>query len=191
LEIIRKYKWDILTIVIVSALILAMLLFKDSLWVFNSRPGFESFVKGYGILAPIVIIISIIFEVIVAPIPGFVPLISAGFIFGTIEGSIYAYIGNTVGSIIAFWLARRYGKKLVTNIIKEEKIAKYEEFINKRSWVLFAMYFFPIFPTDIISFAFGLSKVKFKKFVVIVSIGFIFNTMTLTFFGNYLANLYF
>ena len=191
MNFLRKYKYDI---VILLVIILFVFLFRtttDYFGVFGDRESFQEFIKGFGALAPLIIILIIVVEVVVAPIPGFIPIISAGFIFGPIEGSIYAFIGNVIGSILAFLIARKLGRPYVARIIKENRIGKYEAAIKRNENILLAFYFFPLFPIDIISFAFGLSNIKFKKFVIVISIGFIVHVWILNSFGDYLARLYF
>lgn len=188
---IKKYRYDIFIALIIIAFVIFLLVFKSEFGVFSDRENFQNFIRGFGPLAPFVTIAVIIIEVIIAPLPGFVPIISAGFIFGTIEGSIYTFIGDIIGSVIVFFLARKFGRYLFLKFIHEERLDKYEAAIRRRENVLLLLYFLPIFPTDIISVAFGLSNIRFKKFITYVSIGFVFNVLALNYFGDYLARLYF
>lgn len=164
---------------------------KDEFGVLSDRASFQQFIESFGAWAPLAIIAIIIAEAIIAPLPGFVPIVSAGFIFGTIEGSIYALVGNMIGSLMVFLIARKFGRYIALRFIDNERLDKYECAIERRENILLILYFFPIFPTDIISVAFGLSKIKLKKFILVTSIGFIFNVWALNYFGDYLAKLYF
>ncbi len=186
-----KYRYDIALAIIIILFIAFFVLLKNDFGVLSDREQFQEFIKGFGSLAPLVIILIIIIEVIIAPIPGFVPIISAGFIFGTIKGSIYTLIGSIVGSVIVFLLVRKFGRYIVLRFVNEEKLGKYERAVSRRENILLAFYFIPIFPTDIISIAFGLSNIKFKKFITFVSLGFVVNVFVLNYFGDYLARLYF
>jgi len=186
-----KYRYDITIAIIVVLFIVFFVLLKNEFGFLSDREQFQEFMKGFGALAPLVIILVIIVEVIIAPIPGFVPIISAGFIFGTIEGSTYTLIGSIIGSAIVFLLVRKFGRYIILRFISEEKLGKYERAVSRRENILLAFYFLPIFPTDIISIAFGLSGIKFKKFIIFVSLGFAVNVFVLNYFGDYLARLYF
>ncbi len=190
-KIIADHKYEIVFIALLAVAIIFSFSLRDDFAIFNDREAFQESIKSFGALAPIVIISIIILEVIIAPLPGFVPMISSGFLFGFLEGSIYALIGNVIGSYILFFLARRYGKHFAKKIFNEKRILKYEKMIKRRENLLFATYFFPIFPVDIISFAFGLSDVPFKKYSYLVPIGLAINVLLLNIFGDYLAKLYF
>lgn len=186
-----KYRYDIFIAVFIALFIFLFIMIKDEFGVLSDRESFQGFIRGFGAWAPLAIILIIIVEVIIAPLPGFVPIISSGFIFGTIEGSIYALIGNIIGSLAVFLIARKFGRYIALRFIDMEKLDKYEKAIERRENFLLILYFFPVFPTDIISIAFGLSKIKLKKFILIISVGFVVNVWALNYFGDYLAGIYF
>jgi len=136
-----KYRYDIAIAVIIILLVIFFLVAKDSFGVLSDREQFQEFIKSFGVFAPLAIILVIIAEVIIAPIPGFVPIISAGFIFGTIAGSIYTLIGNVIGSIIVFSLARKYGKYLILRLVEETRLDKYEQAVRRRENILLAIFY--------------------------------------------------
>ena len=147
------------------------------------------YVEGFGAWGPVVIIILIIIEVIVAPVPGIVIAIGSGALFGPVWGTIYTYIGNVIGSSIAFSISRHFGRPFVKKLVREEKLAKYDQFFRSHGkYGLWIAYLFPVFPVDIISFVTGLSSLRFRKFFTIVSIAFIPNMLFLNYFGDSILN---
>ncbi len=188
---LKKYKYDIFIFLFIAALIVLFVAIRDKFGFLSDRESFELYIEGFGVWAPLMIVLVIILEVVIAPLPGFVPAISAGFIFGPVEGAFYTYIGNVIGSLLVFLLARRFGRLLVEKIFEAEKIEKYERLIGKRENILLILYFIPLLPVDILSGAFGLSGISFKKFAIAISIGFVFYVAIFNLFGDYLARLYF
>lgn len=191
MKLLQKYKYDIFIALFVLTAAILFVAFKDQFGILSDRENFEELVKSFGVWAPLVIILSVVLEVVIAPLPGFIPAISAGFIFGPLEGSIYTYIGNVLGSLLVFWIARRFGKLILEKIINKAKLEKYERLIERRENVLLLFYIFPIFPVDILSGAFGISKISLRKFAAAIAIGFIFHVFILNYFGDFLARLYF
>ena len=191
MNFIKKYKYDLFFAALVLGFVIFFTMTKENFGMLSDRESFSAYIRSFGLFAPIVIIMIIILEVIVAPLPGFVPATAAGFIFGPIEGSLYAYIGNVIGSTIVFLLVRKYGKSFVERLAEKRRVEKYEKMVEKRSHFLFLFYFLPILPTDIISIAIGLSDIGFKRFFKIMAIGFIINVLFLSLFGDYLARLFF
>jgi len=152
---------------------------------FKNPEDVQDYVNSFGYLGPIVIITLIILEVIIAPLPGVVIALGSGAAFGWLKGALYGYIGNIIGTIIAFMLSRHFGRPLAKRLIKGKKLDYYDKFFREKGvYGLWVAYMLPIFPTDIISFVTGLSNIKFTKFLKIILIGYIPNMLILTFFGD-------
>lgn len=190
-EFIYKHRYDLTVLTLIALAGAVVFEYRDKFDVFSDRETFQNFINSFGHWGPIAIIGSVVLEVIVAPIPGYIPAITAGFIFGPILGSIYTYIGNVIGTMIVFFVARKCGKKIIERFIKKDRLEKYEKTITRHENYLLVFYFFPIVPIDIISAAFGLSKIHFKKFFFVSSIGFVLYSIVSTNFGDYLAQLWF
>ncbi len=188
---LKNCRYDAALAVAIVVIAAVMLIARNELGIFRDRIAFQNFIYGFGILGPLVTILIIIAEVIIAPIPGFVPAISAGFIFGTIEGAIYVYVGNIIGSSLVFLIARKYGRFLLLKFVSEEKLAKYEHLIARYQNILLLLYVFPFIPVDIMSGAFGLSMIRFKKFITYIAIAFVAHVLILNYLGDYLARIYF
>jgi|SRR5680860_1806066 len=159
--------------------------------VFSSRESLQLFIESFGAIGPFILVLVIALEVIIAPLPGFIPAVTAGFIFGPFWGAFYVYVGNVIGSLIVFFLVRRYGYRLANFLFKESKMIKYRKAINRHENWLLAFYLIPVFPLDVITAAFGLSGIKPKKFILAILAGFLAYAIIMAFFGDVLANLYF
>ena len=188
---LKKYRYDILIITILIFFSLLAFCSQDVFDVFSSREVLRSYLMSLGGLAPIIFVLFVIVEVVIAPIPGFIPAITAGFIFGPALGSLYTYIGSIIGSLIVFFIARKFGRPIIVKMFNEKRLVKYEKAISRQENMLLVFYFFPFFPLDVITAVFGLSAVKTKKFIIVVLIGYIFYVVSLNLFGDYLARMYF
>jgi len=156
---------------------------------FKSPEEVREYVQSFGAYGPLVVIALITLEVILAPVPGAIISIGSGAAFGFVLGTVYTYIGNLIGSSIAFMLSRHFGRPLVKHLIKEKHRETYDNFLkDKGVYGLWIAYMFPVFPVDIISFLTGLSNLRFKQFLKIISIGFIPNMLLLNYFGDSLLS---
>jgi len=156
---------------------------------FQNPQQVEEFINEFGAWGPLIVILLITLEVILAPIPGAIISIGAGAAYGYIWGTIYTYIGNIIGSSIAFMLSRHFGRPLVRKLIREKQLATYDAFVkDKGIYGLWIAYMFPVFPVDIISFVTGLSGLRYKKFLKIIGIAFIPNMLILNLFGDKLSS---
>ena len=148
----------------------------------------DSWTERFGVFGPLSVIIVIIIETVIAPIPGTIVPIAIGALYGVWPGILYAWIGNVAGSIIAFWISRKLGRPIVERFINKDKIKRYDSFLHRSRMLVWFVYAIPIFPIDMISFIMGLSNIKFKRFLKIISIGFLINLSILTFFGERLLS---
>jgi len=177
-------KTRILIIIIAVILVLSIAFYELNISLKNPQEV-RDYVQGFGAFGPLIIILLIIMEVIIAPIPGVIIAIGSGYAFGALKGTLYSYIGNIIGTSIAFALSRHFGRPLVKKLVKEEKLNYYDRFFREKGvYGLWFVYIFPLFPTDIISFVTGLSSLRFRRFIKIVLIGYIPNMLLLNYFGD-------
>lgn len=149
-----------------------------------TRSEVDSWTEQFGGGGPLTIIGIIILETVIAPIPGTIIPIVIGALYGVWPGVLYAWIGNVIGSTIAFYISRKLGRPIALKIVKEKTLQKYDQFLHRNGLLIWLVYAIPIFPIDIISFVVGLSKITYRKFFVIMSVGFTINLLMLTFFGD-------
>ncbi|MFP4523707.1 MAG: TVP38/TMEM64 family protein [Candidatus Woesearchaeota archaeon] len=166
--------------VVLLFLVVSFLLFS-----FFSAPGrVESLVASAGVLAPLVVVLLIVVEVVLAPVPGTAIMVASGYAFGPWLGSLYSYLGNVLGSLLAFWLARRFGRSFVERLLSRDAVSRYDAFFHRFHHWLLLLYALPVVPVDILSFVSGLSGLRWRRFFLVVAVGFIPNTLALAFVGD-------
>ncbi|MBR2353067.1 MAG: TVP38/TMEM64 family protein [Clostridia bacterium] len=164
------------TIVIISFIVLlaASAVFVLYGWIgghFESFESFRAYVESYGMWGPMVLTLIQTLQVILPVLPGFLGCIVGAALFGSVGGFLINYIGISAGSIIAYFLARRYGVRLVDKMVSMKKYEKYIEKINQsKSYtvLLFLSILLPLAPDDFLCYFSGLIDMKPKKFVVII-----------------------
>lgn len=128
--------------------------------------------RQFGVLAPLVFIAIQALQVVVAPIPGQVVAVVAGYLFGSFWGTVYSLTGVLIGSAVAFSLAKRYGRSFVEDVIHEDVISRFDEFVDTVGVPgLFAFVIIPGLPDDAICFLSGLTKWRLPTFIVVISVG--------------------
>lgn len=157
----------------------------SSLLHLNDTNTLVSILRHYGAW---VAIPFMLLEVVIAPIPGGALPIVLGALYGPTLGALYGWVGNVGGSLIAFWLARRFGTQLLKYMFPNMSLASFESFINKRIITIWMMFIIPIFPVDFICFAMGFSKTTWKQFSVLVTLAYIPHILLLTFLGDFFTH---
>ena len=79
-----------------------------------------SVIKSWGVFAPLLSIMLMILQSIIAPIPSFLISGANGAIFGIFWGVVISWIGAMFGAILSFYIARWFGENLVKKMTKEK-----------------------------------------------------------------------
>ena len=176
-----QYLWYTLTIVPIVLLILGYLYPSHF---FGSQEAIRDFVGNFGILAPAAFIGLQILQVVITPFNHYVVSIAGGFIFGTWLGFVYNWIGSIIGTAIAFYLGRYFGRKIIKHIIPEASLRKYDHYFDKGIVLLFLAYFLPFFPDDELSYLAGISAMEPRVFLPLMALGHIGGSLGLSYIGN-------
>ena len=142
-------------------------------------PGFDAYkqkIRGWldslGPLAPLGFILILALQVLAAPIPGEATVFVGGFFFGAVPGFLYSSVGLTLGSSLAFLLSRWLGSRFIKRLFRTESVEKFEALFERHgALVAFLLFLFPGAPKDYLCYLLGLSKIPFRVFVVLVTVG--------------------
>jgi uncharacterized membrane protein YdjX (TVP38/TMEM64 family) len=127
--------------------------------------------------------------VVISPLPGDVTGLIGGYLYGPVLGIFYSTIGLTVGSWIAFVLARFLGFPFVERIIRPSTIRKYDNFLEHQGLTIsFIFFLIPGFPKDTLCYILGLSHMRMRNFIVISTAGRLLGTTLLSLQGSSLRN---
>lgn len=152
--------------------VFTFLLWKPLSLIFSDIEKFKELVLGFGFFAPFVLIVLVILQVIIAPIPGQAAGLASGFLFGPVLGTLYSMIGLIIGSYIVFVFARKLGRPFVERVVEKNVITKFDKISSEKGvFTLFLLYLLPAIPDDAISFIAGLSKIKLRTLMLISAIG--------------------
>lgn len=155
------------------AFFILFIIFAIQRHLFTSNAALETFLQHFGLFAPLIFILFQIIQVVLPIMPGGVSCAFGMLIFGSVPGFIYNYIGICIGSIIAFLLARRYGLSFVQSMSGKKTFNKYVAWLQKPGFEKFFAIgiFMPVAPDDTLCYLAGVSKIKLKKFVMIILLG--------------------
>jgi uncharacterized membrane protein YdjX (TVP38/TMEM64 family) len=124
-------------------------------------------ISAYGWLSALVFCSLVVLEVIVAPIPPFVLYIAGGLVFGPLQGGTLALISNVVGAVLAFWIARRYGRGFIEKSVAPKARANFDRFSNKYGVLSIFLLRLNVFTSsDAFSYLAGLSTISYRGFAL-------------------------
>ncbi len=137
------------------------------LWEFvQDQTALEAWVASLGWMGPLALVAINALQIVVAPIPGYVVQVAAGFLFGPVWGGVWSSLGLLLGSSAAFCLARLYGRPLAGRLVGKERLAQWEHVSHSTSTLVwFVLLISPI--GDLPYFLAGVARVSFIKIFVI------------------------
>ena len=150
---------------------------------------FRAWVESHGNWGRLIFIGMMVFQVLIALVPGEPLEIGAGYAFGAVEGTILCVIGVTVGSLLVFGLVRRFGMRLVEVFFDTGKIKKLKFLQNEKrlDLITFLVFFLPGTPKDLLTYFVGVTDIKLSKFILIVSVARLPSIITSTVGGSALG----
>ena len=169
----KKYIFDIISISVVLVVI----------FVIAWNIPFEvikSFILQNQILGGLVFIFMMVISTVIPPITIFVLIPFVGVILGPFITMIYSVIGWTIGSMIAFMIARYYGRPFLARYVSLEKIDEWEHKIPENGEFFYLIFLRMITPVDILSYAVGLFcrisllKYSIASFIGVIPFSFVF-----------------
>lgn len=132
----------------------------------NDRARFQAMVHALGWLGPFVLIAFNALQIIVAPVPGYVVQLGAGFLYGPWWGGLWSTVGLFIGSMTAMGLARAYGRPLVARVIGAQRLSHWEHIIHSDS--VYIWFILLLGPTgDAPYYLAGLSRIRFVQIAFI------------------------
>lgn len=130
-------------------------------------------VKNVGVFAPIIFIFLTLITYVVAPLSG-TPFLYAGFMVFQENTVFYTTIAAIIASVSNFFIARRFGRKIVIKIVGIDEITKIDKFMENHGLqsVFLSRIFLGMFH-DVISYLSGLTNLKFWPYFLVSMLGMI------------------
>lgn len=185
-----KHTTKVIKIIIVLAVIVALV---AAAKLFNLKQGFRdtlAWISGLGPLGPL-IFIGLYILVCVLLLPGSIPTLGAGVVFGVVKGSIVVSIGSTLGATCAFLIGRYLARNWVSGkITGNEKFKAIDQAVGTQGWkIVLLTRLSPIFPFNLLNYAFGLTKVSLKHYFFASWVGMIPGTIMYVYVGSLAGDL--
>ncbi|AFY77638.1 MAG: TVP38/TMEM64 family protein [Hydrococcus sp. C42_A2020_068] len=126
----------------------------------------------------------------VAFLPGSILTLGAGVVFGVVLGSIYVFIGATLGATLAFLVGRYLARGWIAKKIeRSQKFSAIDKAVGKEGFkIVLLTRLSPIFPFNLLNYAYGLTDVSLKDYFL-GSVGMIPGTVMYVYLGSLAGNL--
>jgi len=142
-------------------------------------------VEQLGPAGPIIFILMYIVACVFF-IPGSALTLGAGAIFGVIRGAVFVSVGSTLGATAAFLVGRYIARDWVARkISKNTKFASIDQAVGNEGWKIVGLTrLSPVFPFSLLNYAYGLTKVSLRDYVLASWIGMMPGTVMYVYIGS-------
>lgn len=133
-----------------------------------------------------IIFIGIYVVATVLFVPGSVLTLGAGAVFGVVWGSIYVSIASTLGATCAFLVGRYLARDAIARKIKgNARFAAIDKAVASEGWKIVGLTrLSPVFPFTLLNYAFGLTQVSLRDYVLASWIGMMPGTVMYVYLGS-------
>jgi uncharacterized membrane protein YdjX (TVP38/TMEM64 family) len=152
-------------------------------------PRFAEWVEGLGFWGPVVFILGYA-AATVAFVPGSLLTLSAGAVFGLAQGTLFAFLGASLGATLAFLTGRYFARSAI-----EQKVSGHPRFsaidhaVEQQGLkIVTLLRLSPVFPFTFLNYALGLTRVRLGHYVL-ACLGMLPGTLLYVYYGTLIGNV--
>ncbi len=153
--------------------LVGVLLRRQLVEIFASPEALRRWILHSGVVAPLVFVAVQAFQVVIFFIPGEIPQVAGGYLFGLLRGSLLSLAGILLGSSLSFGMARLLGVPFVNALFDRDKVERVRSIVeSSRGRITFFLFFLiPGIPKDILCYAGGLTTLSLPAFLLLSTLG--------------------
>jgi uncharacterized membrane protein YdjX (TVP38/TMEM64 family) len=148
----------------------------------------KEYIISFGLWAPVVSFLLMIFQSVVAPLPAFLITFANAALFGWVKGALLSWSSAMAGAALCFYIARFYGRELVGKLTSKTALESVDQFFEKHGkYAVLIARLLPMVSFDVVSYAAGLTSMGFWEFFVATGIGQLPATIIYSYVGDMLV----
>lgn len=120
-----------------------------------------------GPLGPLVQI-AVLGGVLTVPlVPATIFQVAGGWAFGKLLGFVYTMLGDALGATLGFWIARRWGERVLRRWLSPSSLAQVQRLAGRMSWrAVMVLRLLPGPAYTMVSLAAGISPLRFGPYLL-------------------------
>lgn len=124
-------------------------------------------------------------------LPGSVLTLAAGFLFGIWLGTLVTWVGATAGAAAAFGVGRTIARDWIARrLANNRRFAAIDRAVGREGFkIVLLTRLSPVFPFNLLNYAFGLTSVSFGRYLLASAIGMLPGTVMYVYLGSTLRSL--
>lgn len=183
LKIVLKLTITLLGIAGLVAIVFFILKKTGALDKIDDVTDLKNTIKSYGIWSRLFFFVLQFLQVTFIPLPSALTTLAGTIVFGPLQAFLISVVAIFLGSLLAFFIGKKFGKPLVKWIVGED-FDKLESKLGKGKYMFFLMLLFPLFPDDTLCLLAGASNMTYRFFINCVLIARPISIFCLCFVGS-------
>jgi uncharacterized membrane protein YdjX (TVP38/TMEM64 family) len=147
--------------------------------------GLRDYILSFGIWAPVASCFLMVLQALVAPVPSFLITFANGLAFGVFWGWMLSLFGHVLAATVCFWISRSLGRVPVEVLVGRAGLQSADRWFAR--WGMYAVFVGRLVPGiafDVISYAAGLTPMKFRNFLIATALGIAPQTFLYSYLGR-------
>ena len=147
--------------------------------------GLKGYIVSFGVWAPVASCFLMVLQALVAPVPSFLITFANGLAFGVFWGWMLSLFGHVLAAAVCFGISRALGRGPVEVLVGNAGLESADRWFAR--WGLYAVFAGRLVPGvafDAISYAAGLTRMRFRNFMVATALGIFPQTLLYSYLGR-------
>jgi uncharacterized membrane protein YdjX (TVP38/TMEM64 family) len=168
----RRWRIAAALAILAGVVVASIWVVRSDLFANASLERLSSLIRSWGLWAPLLSVLLMVLQALVAPVPAFLIAVANGIVFGY-AGILVSFVGALAGAVAAFAIARALGSLLASMRRRRSRIEEHVRRISSgRGFVIILVArLLPFVSFDVVSYAAGLSSIPLWKFLLATLIG--------------------
>lgn len=189
-----KWARPVFTLLLVAAFGIAYLFFEPFRSEANRAAGVlaggdieavRGYILSYGVWAPVVSAALMVLQAIAAPLPAFLITFANGLAFGAFWGGMLSLASATLAAAISFGISHALGRSVVEALVGRESLGAADRWFERRgAYAVLVARLVPVVSFDVVSYAAGLTRMGFWKFLLATLVGMAPATFVYSYLGE-------
>jgi uncharacterized membrane protein YdjX (TVP38/TMEM64 family) len=147
--------------------------------------GLRDYIVSFGLWAPVASCFLMVLQALVAPVPSFLITFANGLTFGVFWGWMLSVFGHVLAASVCFGISRALGRVPVEVLVGKAGLESADRWFAR--WGVYAVFAGRLLPGvafDAISYAAGLTNMRFRNFLAATTLGIVPQTFLYSYLGR-------
>lgn len=147
--------------------------------------GLREYIVSFGAWGPVASLCLMVLQALVSPVPSFLVTFANGLAFGVLYGWILSVLGHALAAAVCFGISRSLGRVPVEALVGKTGLQSADLWFGR--WGLYAVFAGRLVPGiafDAISYAAGLTRMRFGSFMAASILGILPQTFLYSYLGQ-------